>query len=530
MLKKRICKYICIILCIIVVIPCGIKIKNRKKSIPDKISDYSDVVYTALMAEDSFSDSKLSMQDNGKDYYNYWAITVTAITAIREGDLDLATEIINRNMDTFYEYGYFPRPAFEKLDYGWVSCMDAPVVGVAAQMLYDVTGEVKYKRFVRDVSEYILSDVSEHGFVADINGSKWIFEYANTQTNKDNGEFVLNGSLLGTLTIEMLAQITEDERLQELVNSSIRSYQKYFSKYWYSDGEWCYYKLNELRVNQPHYIIYEIRLLDALYEVNGTKIFKEESDKRRRLLKEYYKLVINDENQFVFVRGGAPHYYYVDIHDTILNFYNSFGELLDSNICMGKDTDKFCMKGAVPQGTVRVQWIIHTKYWEINMGDLIIENVLPVNLKERKINAVFSASEDGKLDGNNLDVYYDKGKLTLNGKLEQSINIENDDIFLIEFINRSNTTIETTNVILYDTNNNAVSRYLTEITPGNTELFFAPIGFPQNQSNIDFSSIEEFNIRLYTSSLGESEQVNIVIGDIYKFDNQFEYYQYLEGR
>ena len=238
MLKKRICKYICIILCIIVVIPYGIKIKNRKKSIPDKISDYSDVVYTALMAEDSFTDSKLSMQDNGKDYYNYWAITVTAITAIREGDLDLATEIINRNMDTFYEYGYFPRPAFEKLDYGWVSCMDAPVVGVAAQMLYDITGEVKYKRFVRDVSEYILSDVSEHGFVTDINGSKWIFEYANTQTNKDNGEFVLNGSLLGTLTIEMLAQITEDERLQELVNSSIRSYQRYFSKYWYSDGEW----------------------------------------------------------------------------------------------------------------------------------------------------------------------------------------------------------------------------------------------------------------------------------------------------
>ena len=142
-------KVVYILLCVIIVsLFLHLNDKNR---ISNKISDYNDIVFMALASEDSFSELKLSIQDNGKDYYNYWAVSVTAITEIRDGNIEKAIEIIDRNIDTFYHYGYFPRPAYKSLDYGWVSCMDAPVVGVASQMLYEITGDEKYEQFVRDV-------------------------------------------------------------------------------------------------------------------------------------------------------------------------------------------------------------------------------------------------------------------------------------------------------------------------------------------------------------------------------------------
>ena len=522
-------KVVYILLCVIIVsLFLHLNDKNR---ISNKISDYNDIVFMALASEDSFSELKLSIQDNGKDYYNYWAVSVTAITEIRDGNIEKAIEIIDRNIDTFYHYGYFPRPAYKSLDYGWVSCMDAPVVGVASQMLYEITGDEKYEQFVRDVSEYILSDVSEHGFVSDIGGSKWIFEYANTQTNKENGEFVLNGSLLGTLTIEILAQITENKDLERLVNSSIKSYEQYFSKYWYSDDSWCYYKLNELRVNQPHYVIYEIRLLDALYEVTGKSIFNKESRKRRELLKSYYTLVVDECDKYTFIRAGAPHYYYMDIHDTILNFYNNEGQLLTRDICSGSSGDKFYMQGVMPQNTSSIQWIIQTKHWSVDMGDLVTKyNTFSVDLKDREIPVTFNASGDVELNGggSQLKVYYNTGKLTISGKLDQLISIEKDDIVLIEFKNMSDITIETTNVIVYDEKDNSASRYLTEITPGNSVIFFSPIGFVQ--SDVDYSKITGFNVRLYTVPLKYAVGADIEIGNVYKFNNQFEYYQYLEER
>ncbi len=112
--------------------------------------------------------------------------------------------------------------------------------------------------------------------------------------------------------------------------------------------------------------------------------------------------------------------------------------------------------------------------------------------------------------------------------MDQLISIEKDDIVLIEFKNMSDITIETTNVIVYDEKDNSASRYLTEITPGNSVIFFSPIGFVQ--SDVDYSKITGFNVRLYTVPLKYAVGADIEIGNVYKFNNQFEYYQYLEER
>lgn len=142
---------------------------------PINVLDYGEIVFNPLMREPEYADSKLSLQENGMDYTNYWVQTVIAITALyKEDNIEYAENIIQNEIRTFEKYGFFPRPEYIDFEYGWVSCMDAPVIGVAAQMLYEKTGKSEYKDFVYKLVEYIKKDVTEHGFVAKVGGGKLV--------------------------------------------------------------------------------------------------------------------------------------------------------------------------------------------------------------------------------------------------------------------------------------------------------------------------------------------------------------------
>lgn len=74
---------------------------------PINVLDYGEIVFNPLMREPEYADSKLSLQENGMDYTNYWVQTVIAITALyKEDNIEYAENIIQNEIRTFEKYGF----------------------------------------------------------------------------------------------------------------------------------------------------------------------------------------------------------------------------------------------------------------------------------------------------------------------------------------------------------------------------------------------------------------------------------------
>lgn len=495
---------------------------------PINVLDYGEIVFNPLMREPEYADSKLSLQENGMDYTNYWVQTVIAITALyKEDNIEYAENIIQNEIRTFEKYGFFPRPEYIDFEYGWVSCMDAPVIGVAAQMLYEKTGKSEYKDFVYKLVEYIKKDVTEHGFVAKVGGGSWLFEYACVDTNEDNAEFVLNGSLLGTLATYMLAEATQDKDLWKLLEEQIENYKELSLHYLYENNEWCYYMLNEKRVNQPHYIIYEIRLLDALFEVSGDSFFQVQSNLRRDILLRYYKLYeYKDGDEVVhalLLRANAPHYYYIDVFDTKLTFYDSEENIIEEMTLSGNLRENAWTDIIMPQDTCKVVWTVLTKFYEVQIGEMQISSTEISEYIDSSVEINYNADSDGKLFNNELRLIKEVGRANLYGTLLETVEANPEYIFVVEFDNMSEVYFPAS-CILYDSEGNAVSRYLQDIRPGKCFVSFGLTGFVQKNGAL--KDITEFNLRIYTDKIEETE--TIFIGNVYVFNNALEYIQYLQ--
>ena len=491
------------------------------------VLSYSDLVYNPLFRDESISESKLSMQENGIDYTNYWVMSSVGITSLLNNDMPdwgELKEILGCLMGTFDRNGYFPRPEYDEYEYGWVSCMDAPIIALFAELMHERTGEEVYREFVDDLAEYMLKDVSEHGYVAEIDGEKWLFEYAHTKTDKETGSFVLNGSLLGTLGTAMLARAIENQDLLDLVESQTRLYQQMMPQFWYENDTWCYYALRDNVVNQPHYVIFEIRILQALAEVTGVNFYQEEATRRVDLLKNYYRMYIyieNGEENYIFMRGGAPHYYYTDIYNSELVFYNKDGVEVARHTQSGNDAENSCMFGIYPEGATRVEWnIVPNVPWSLEMGDLqIIRDEEPDTAGITMLDTQWNASADGLLSGQYLSVDSERSEETrcnLVGTFQQPVEVDPNYIYAIELNNTSEYEFST-NIVLYDSEGVAISRYLKSILPGKNLLVFSPIGF-SNYGRTPIENIESFNLRIYTVGK-ENTQAEISIGDVVLYDN-----------
>lgn len=491
---------------------------------------YSETVFNPLRNDDYLADAKLSMQENGLDYTNYWVMAGTAINVLlNEGPTDDVRNIVQCLADTFDRYGYFPRPAYQQFEYGWVSSMDAPVIAVLAQMMYEKTGETQYQEFVQRLSDYMLTDVSQHGYVAKIKGNKWLFEYADANTTLKTGEFVLNGSLLGTLGTAMIASTTGNAKLWALVESQTALYEKMMPQYWYEDGSWCYYMLNPKRVNPPHYVLFEIRLFQALAEVTGKDFYQQEGQRRIDLLKDYYKLYVYEENGdrcYSFLRSGAPHYYYTDIYNTELIFLDEQGRELARDRAEGREAGDAWMHGSYPEGTTRVEWhVVPNVSWSVDMGDLSIEYLTPEQQNcPAPLPCSYSASADGSMAGTTLTIRPDLSEETrcnLMGKLSSAGRASPNQIYALELENLSEETFST-NIVLYDTARNVISRYLVTLIPGKNLLVFALPGFAE-QGLTPLKNLASFNLRIYTMDM-ETEQAEIHVGNLYPFDNPVQFW------
>lgn len=508
---------------------CVVLLLNKEIEQKDVLS-YSEAVINPLCNDDYLSDLKLSMQGNGLDYTNYWVQAGTAISIItREGITEEVEVIVDNLMNTYRRYGYFPRPPYDKYNYGWVSCMDAPIISVLSRIMYEKTGDSKYKDFTCELSGYMQEDVSRNGYIADIDDEKWLFEYADTNTSGSNGKFVLNGSLLGTLATAIIGYATEDKELIDIVDSQTSLYKKKMSEYWYSDTSWCFYMLNEKRVNPPHYIIFEIRLFIALAEVTGDKFYSDEATRRINLLKRYYKLYVYEENgisYYNFIRNGAPHFYYIDIYNTELVFYDGKGNIIDKQIMEGRKEENSLMHGIYDNATNYVEWhIVPNTSWSVNMGNLYIEHIDNNMEIGTSILCDYRVEQDGMLKDDTLSIF----KRDLGNKrchlifdFEKPQNTSSDLIYTLELENLSDETFPT-NIILFDSNNKSINRYLKPIQRGKNLLIFSICGFAE-QGTVDIKEIKSANLRIFTSNM-QAPNAKIKIGKLREYNNPVQFWK-----
>lgn len=288
-------------------------ISQRDKSIfeyPESVLQ----IYSALSQEGLNSDgvAYLAMQDNGEDFVNYWIQGCKCISLLcsyhteqsNARYLTQAAEIMEKFMDTWERYRKFPRPAYAEFDYGWVSSMDAPTIMVASHMLYELTGEEKYRLFIDDLIEYVVKDVSCEGFNVVIKpGEIWPLEYAALISDADNAKFVLNGSLVGYLGCRIISDFYRSGNLDKYIGAVERCYRNRLAQYRFEKYEWSRYMMNPETVIPPHYMIFEMKLFDAAYELTGRKFYKLEKEFRQSAIRNVLHLEFvetNDKN----VRGG----------------------------------------------------------------------------------------------------------------------------------------------------------------------------------------------------------------------------------
>lgn len=498
--------------------------------------DYSETVYSPILSEanDNVSGTMLDMQENDLDYVNYWVQTSVAITALREnGVVDGIREVLDSLMGTFQRNGCFPRPVYRDFEYGWVSSMDAPAIAVLAQLMYEETGEDRYRDFVASLSEYMTKDVSEHGYIAQIHGQPWLFEYADTNTTAETGEFVLNGSLLGTLCTAMVARVTGNSELWALVEKQTELYEEMMPQYWYAEDAWCYYMLQPKTVDPPHYIIFEIRLFNALAEATGIDFYGQEAQRRIDLLKSNYRLNVFEQDgikHYLFLRGGAPHYYYTDIYDTELVFLDAQDNILQCDRMGDRTIETSCMTGLYPEETARVEWhIVPQVAWSVDMGDLNIDFLSNSQTQiPEPLSLTYTASADGYMEENRLQIHADRSeesRCNLTGTLVSTQTATPNAVYALELDNRSDETF-TANIVVYNTDGYGVDRYLPQLLPGKNLVVFSLPGFVDYGSGT-LQNISAFNLRLYTSA--NTKDSEITVGKFYQFENTFQLQRMIAG-
>lgn len=491
------------------------------------IADYGDTVLNIYMV---LLDGMPQMQENGIDFVNYWMSAAYAITKMyKYNDYATAAAIVDCMMDTFSRNGYFPRPAYSTFAYGWVSGMDAPPIAIASQMLYEHTGEEKYKDFALQLLDFIPKDVSEHGFTASVNGKRWLFEYADTRTNDANGKFVLNGSMVATLSTSILADYFNSEKLRVLVEESTENYKEMMDQYLFRNHEWCYYMLNTKTVNQPHYVIFEIRLCDALFEMTGDAFYQEQAAIRREMLLRYYKgyLYTDDtgSHSFSFLRGGAPHYYYNDLYETKVDMFDDAGQLIKTETVGGRKLTDAVIQASIPEGVSKVTWTAKSgTLFSVLIGELQLENGYDVVSSEYAANVDLAASADGAFNNEgDLVLINNTGKANLTGKLPAPVPSDPETIFVIEFDNLSDLNC-TMDMTLYDSAGSALNRTLIQLQSGKCFAAFGLPGFLQKET--DLIDISSFRLRVFTTAIPKDTESKLRIGNVYVFHNTWEYMQY----
>jgi len=229
---------------------------------------------------------------------------------------------IQRNgKTTLYNYPF----NYNELKAGeWHSGMANCIIALSFLQAHMVFNEPSYLLYAKQTMMGVTEPISEGGSAIKIKSGKWYLEYAAKTIDHGNARFVLNGFLYQLLALKLYSDITGDDYFLMEYNSGLIAFKELYDQYHCSSGDWTYYSLSPKKVEPPHYVIFDIILLDALYELTDESLFYAESSYRRNILRAHYNLESHPLNKkkdiYVFSQVGPPHPYWVDIYLTTIRF------------------------------------------------------------------------------------------------------------------------------------------------------------------------------------------------------------------
>ena len=506
--------------------------------------------YVSELSEDVFDDegrNKYSMQDNGKDYTNYYVQATKAVSICYEQRYNAvlntervnhAKEIIQCCMSTFHEHGNFPRPKYKDLEYGWASSMDAPVIAMAAEMIYELTGEEEYKNYCLELLPYLIKSTDDGGY--NLNSNSWPLEYAWVGVNQDSAWYVLNGSLVGYIATKAISNIYPSAGLSEYIARVERTYADMLEQFHKADS-WSYYMLNPKGVIPIHYMIFEEKLFNAAKYLSNNQTFEREYEYRAKCLERVLKVDFfenGDRYDWFILRATAPHYYQIDTYSTKIEFLDSAGNVIFSkeavesgSMQMRKDVfykEMFCA-GSI--GELPDKYRVYAN--KDGMSFLLFESDASVSHSNDKssINYSLDVARDATLSGdsNPNEITLVKSK---DSKDEGDVVFQLTDLapsedvanwYGIEVYNPNANSINI-GLILYDSEYNGVGRYYMPLVPGYNLVVFDCKGFENSEHLKDLSEIW---LRVYDDDIEDGSVLHV--GQLLQFSDLKTYYNYVNA-
>ena len=419
--------------------------------------------------------------------------------------------------------------------------MDAPVIMLASEMMYEHTGEKQYRDFSLGLLPYALEKTYGGGYNLDLKeGGTWPLEYASADATEENAQFVFNGSLLGYVSLKALSGIYRDERLDEYLNSVEKAYRAK-SMDFHKGKSWSYYMLNAKTVIPIHYMIFEEKLLKAAYLLSENDMFYREYQYRADCLKAVLGLRFYQEEDSVSyysMRACSPHPYQIDTYDTTIDFLDEQGEILFSRIITGSgamaERKSEFYESAFVTGTFIREIPASYRFYSGRGKDkyLLFEDVVSIEDGDNSIEAAYSTSiarDACYLEGTNEKiVVFDPQK---DEKAEGDIVFTFDELReahpqeynVLEIGNLSKSNIAIA-LIAYNSKSEGYGRYYTNLLPGMNAISFTLDGFVDSE---EIGDVKAVWLRVYDDSLAPDDTM-LYVGGLKLFNDNREYVKYMK--
>mgnify|MGYP001213614729 CR=1 FL=1 len=516
---------------------------NRKPKITDLDVELFHPLFSGNLPNGPL-EKYLGLQKNNKDYINFFTNTGIALEFLIKSKasqnkefLEKGLSIIDNIEKTFDNHGCFPRPAYHQFEYGWVSSMDAPLISLTSLVAFELTGQKKYYDFYIKLLPYLTKTCEQKGFLLELSeDALYPLEYCDTNTNEKNAMFVLNGSLVGYLSLAIISNSYKSNEINLLLKKINKAYEIKFPEFIRHDKKWTFYMLNKPTQNEGHYHIFEMKLFNSIFKITKKKIFKHEYEMRQNMLKEIYDLKIMNENdslKYFFLRSTAPHPYAIELYGTILKFYDKQDNLIHKSKCLKSGFLKISefknsafMTGTLPKNAYSYELIsiknnIETLLFKERLNDYVETG----HIKNPKF--TISASGDAKFQEKKLTI-----DSTLSSEVWASLMLTFDSILPIDYLKyyylELNNGLD--NVImqltLYDSERKNLHRYIPKMIKEKNLILFSPLGFHSKES---IKNISRLRLKIHTESKGFRNNNQININNFGVLENEYDVIQYLNS-
>lgn len=397
-------------------------------------------------------------------------------------------EPIHWMMEHYYATGALPREDYPVIG-KYCTSMDAPLLGVTAECAYERTGDERFHQYMLDMVSYCVKSTEEGGFVLKLSDNEWWpLEYAWETVSERDAAFVSNGSFFGMVAIEMLKNLTEDPRLIELSEKTLTAYKNRANQFYYPDGSWTFYSLNDVKepgsrvINTPGKLLIEIRSLDSLYRLTNQKFYKEECTKRIDIMNALYPVYFlktdDGGSEVMFLRAGAPHPMQIDVFQTDLEILDASGNVLATSSCSDRSVNGAYMRFPVPENAARYRWTAAGYF----LTEAPLKQISENELQLTELSGSWRGTGDGFVEKSSdlLRIREDANKelkAWAYFKLSKNISYSLESYLIIELENESDVTFSSVTPRIYDSRGEVLWRYSSPCPPGKSYQILHYTGF-----------------------------------------------------